>query len=302
MRVLLANLKHFYQCRSLWFAYAYLGLLLLLPSSDKGSQEAFESVWLGIALSGLLVGGTARSVINKPFVRCLPGHPSVIRRVVFSIGLAVSLLGGALFMGHWGISIWRLPVTFCAAMCLSMSVYLVGVDIVLIPWTAKGPLAGILFGFALAVVMVGGAFLHTTFAPLIIRHPVWTILGGVVMGSAVWLHMGLREWSRRLFEIALRLHRPTATREMYAVLECRYARESAVLAVADSFFLRRMSRYPDYSVSRYIWGTLYAKLGPLTAWWRARNLRVRRRNHRSAVHRVGKHHCVPVGFVDGRAA
>jgi hypothetical protein len=56
---------------------------------------------------------------------------------------------------------------------------------------------------------------------------------------------------------------------MYAVLERRYARESAALAAADSFFVGCMSRCPDYSVSRYIWGTLYARLGPLVVGWKA---------------------------------
>jgi hypothetical protein len=267
MRILLANLKHLYQRRYLWFGYAYVGFLLFLPSSDRDSQETFALVWLGTVFSGILVGGTSREVINKPFVRCLPGHPPAVRRVVFLTGLAVSLLGGTLFMSRYRIAIWGSPAIFCAAVCLSMSIYLAGADVLLIPWTTKGPPGGILFGALFGTAMVLGTHLHTLFAPLIIRHPLWTILSGVLIGSAVWLQMGLREWSRELFSIGLRFWASNKEREKYTALERRYAKGAAASAATEAFFAGRMGRCPDYSTGRYIWGTLYTKVGNLAAWW-----------------------------------
>jgi hypothetical protein len=225
-------------------------------------------VWLFAFLSGMIIGLTSRDVINKSFVRCLPGHPRVVRRVVFLPGLAVSLLAGALFMSHGGLTIQGSPVIFCAAVCLPMSVYLAGADVLLIPWAAEGPHVAVLLGFGFATTMFVGAFLHSRFTPMIIRHPLWVILGATLVGSAVWLQMGLRDWGRRLFSIGLRFNRPAATRELYRVLERRYAREATASAVADAAFVGRMRRCPDYSAGRYIWGTLYTRLGNLAAWWK----------------------------------
>ena len=148
MRILLANLKHLYQRRYLWFAYVFLGLMLWLSlvSSAGDVRERFALIWLVPAIAGILVGGESRDVINKPFARCLPGHPQAVRRVVFLVGPAVSFFGAALFMSYGGIAIRESPAIFCAAVCLNMSMYLAGADVLLIPWTAKGPLGGILLG------------------------------------------------------------------------------------------------------------------------------------------------------------
>lgn len=266
MQVLLANLKHLYQRWYLWPAYAFLGLVLLQPLSDKDSPDAFVLVWYVIFLAGILMGATSREVLNRPFVRCLPGHPQVVRRVVFLIGLAVSLGAGALFLRHRATTVWESPATFCAPVCFTMVLYLAGVEWMLIPWAAKGPLGNILSGIAGVAVILVGTRLYTRLEPMILRYLWGTILGGASIGSAIWLQMGRREWSRQLFSMGLRFNRATARAKQTAALERWYAGRAG--AVAASFFLGRMRGCLDYSVCRYIWGTLYVRFGGLAAWWK----------------------------------
>jgi hypothetical protein len=94
MRILLANLKHLYQRRYLWFAYAFLGLMLWLSLALSAGdvRERFALIWLVPAIAGILVGGESRDVISRPFARCLPGHPQAVRRVVFLVGPAVMVV------------------------------------------------------------------------------------------------------------------------------------------------------------------------------------------------------------------
>jgi hypothetical protein len=268
MHVLLVNLKHLYQRRYLLLVYVFLGLVLLQPLSNKNSPDAFVLVWYVTFFAGILIGGTHREVFNRPFVRCLPGHPQVARRVIFLIGLAVSLGAGALFLRHRATTVWESSATFFAAVGLCMVLYLTGVEMMLLPWAAKSPLGNILSGMAIVAVIFVGTHYYRRLEPIVLRYPGGTILGGVSIGFAIWLHMGRREWGRQLFSMGLRFSRATARAEQATALEQWYARRAGAVAVATSFFLGRMTGCPDYSGCRYIWGTLYARLGSLAAWWK----------------------------------
>jgi hypothetical protein len=209
-----------------------------------------------------------REVMNKPFARFLPGHPTAARMVVFLTGLVVSILTAALLMWRGGSNAPGTPIMFCAAVCLNMTVYLAGAGLVLMPWTTKSPLVGLLFGVTFAAVPLIGWRLFVWIELMIARHPVWMILGGVLTSSAIWLRMGQNEWGRQLFSLGLRFNRAVAAKELYGALERRYTREAAASDIMASLFANRMGNAPDYGASRYIWGTFYAKWGSLAVWWK----------------------------------
>jgi len=108
MRVLIANLKHLYQRRHLWFAFLFLGVIVI------GSREEPGFVWFLFGYSGVAMGCMTREVMNKPFARFLPGHPAAARMVVFLTGLVVGTLEAALLTWHAGIDAPGTPVMFCA--------------------------------------------------------------------------------------------------------------------------------------------------------------------------------------------
>jgi hypothetical protein len=136
------------------------------------------------------------------------------------------------------------------------------------PWTTKSPLVGVLFGVTFAAVTLIGWRLFVWIELMIARHPLWTILGGVLTSSAIWLRMGQNEWGRQLFSLGLRFNRAVAAKELYGALERRYTREAAASDIMASFFVNRMGNAPDYSASRYIWGTFYTRMGGLAVWWK----------------------------------
>ncbi len=271
MQVLLANLRHLYQRRYLWFAYLFCTVLMLPGPLVHDSREELVFVWLMALLSGILVGGTSKDVINKPFVRCLPGHPQAVRRVVFLVGLTVSVLAGALFVRHGGSAARGSPTVFCAAVCASMAVYLGIVTCILFSRPMTGPSGSITFFFLFATFIACFPLvprLRSALEATIIRRPLWMIAGGGLVGLGVWFQMSRREWSRQLSSLGLHFGTAGKEREKHVALARWHARGACASVVATCFFLGRMRGCRDYSAGRYIWGTLYATFGALAVWWK----------------------------------
>ena len=117
MKILIANLKHFYQCRSVWWFYLPLCLILIpmlllwrnIISKLSDFGITIELGYLGLfgilALLpfclGFLTADLQRTVLAKPFSFCMPNHRSVPRRLMLVVGVVVvALLIGAIFIGH----------------------------------------------------------------------------------------------------------------------------------------------------------------------------------------------------------
>jgi hypothetical protein len=268
MRILLANLKHLYQRRYLWFAYIFLAVMLIWALGWPGDDEVLALVWLLASFGGILMGGTTRDVMNKPFVRLLPGHPRVVRMVIFLVGLVVGTVVAFLLVQHGGVDPWGSPAIFWAAVCLGVTIYLIVAGFLLIPWMFKGPVASILFGLAFGAVLVTVREVYPKLEAIVISCPLWTILGGVLIGLAIWHQMGRQEWARRLFSLGLSFMASSKQRELYRDLERWFARGAGMLAFTESFFLARMAASREYGAARYIWGTLYVRFGSLAVWWK----------------------------------
>ena len=93
MRVLLVNLKHLYQRRSLWIVYAGVVMVVWFWSAlsvTKG-KVPFGGFLLGSLLLGLLVATLQMETASKPFSFCLPGHREAVRRLVLRVGIPAGL-------------------------------------------------------------------------------------------------------------------------------------------------------------------------------------------------------------------
>lgn len=268
MRVLMANLKHLYQRQDFWTVYTFIGLLLW-PLSGSDSQDAHASLWLLAVLTGAVVGGISRGVINKPFARCLPGHWTAVRRTTFLVASAVGIVVGILFMRNAGIGIWRSPVVFCAAASVGMTFCLLMGALLLTPWKMKSPAAGILFCLAgVMIAMVAGSRVLYVPGWMVLKYPLSVVVGGVTIGAVLWVRMGRREWERRLFSLALCFGASAERRKLYGGLERRFARGARASAVTESLLLGWMEACPNGSAARYVWGTLYVAFGVVAPWWK----------------------------------
>lgn len=152
MRVLLVNLKLFYQCRPLWSTYIHVTFFLLiiggaLPHlfrSNLGDAEGISFTWMGIicAISmavGTIVATMQMGVISTPLSFCLPDHRVVFRKLVLLVGLVLSLV--VLLIEFANAPPLSLSPVFLFG--LSLAVYFAGVGISL---ASRYGLMGVAFG------------------------------------------------------------------------------------------------------------------------------------------------------------
>ena len=146
MRILVANLRHLYQRRGLWIVYAGLVLVVVrggvLSSLTTKGRGLFGGFLVGSFLLGLLVATLQMETASQPFSFCLPGHRDAVRRLVFLVGLVVSLALSADFRCTAGVAIFHRPfrarsitlpewliVMLGSYFCASVTAYLLGADV-----------------------------------------------------------------------------------------------------------------------------------------------------------------------------
>lgn len=100
MTPLTANLKHYYQCRSMYINYAFL--LIFLPSIFFGGEDRemglmvllYCMVWPAVV--GLLVSTMVKDVAQKPFVFLLPRYEIAVARTTTVMSFVGVVLAGML--------------------------------------------------------------------------------------------------------------------------------------------------------------------------------------------------------------
>jgi hypothetical protein len=269
MRVLLVNLKHFYQCRVLWFLYLFVTFNLLLLGgvglrlhSFRGAGAGAEGLsfrWMGLLCAvslgvGVIVAGLQMEVISKPFSFCLPDHRIVLRKLVLLVGLVLSLF--VLSLEFAKDSLWSPAPAYLFG--VSLTAYFAGVGIGLM--SGYGP--AVAFSAAL-VLLLGGAMLDlkesTGFvAPT--ASAVVAILLGVGSAVAVWQWLGEAGLFRR------RCGRPwlglsglwnPAAWEKYRWASLSAKASRTLPPRAEGFLFDTMSSCRHGSVAKYVWGALY---------------------------------------------
>jgi hypothetical protein len=277
MRVLLVNLKPFYQCRALWLI-SPLGVPLLLFFVSFGFQMRTIALGakigrgtyfmgmglacgLGLAL-GLVVACVQMEVLSKPFSFCLPAHRAASRRLVLLFGLIV----GPVIWLIWpakDVSASLSPVYFSG---VGVTAYFVGAS------------AGFLFQNTVGVSMVGiilslslpsYGFLLDRYAPtgLAVTPASTTITAilGAMSGVAVWRWLGRTDLFRRRCgrpRLSLSESWSPAAREKHRLARASTKTRPVLPPNADGFLLRLSMRSAEGSVAKYVWGMLYAWLLP----------------------------------------
>jgi hypothetical protein len=285
MRVLLANLKLFYQCRVLWLVYLLVASFLVVSGGFDlrmrsvmggiGFARGAYFTWMGLVCAiGLAVGTIAASVqmevLPRPFSFCLPNHRAVLRRFIFLVGLMVTVVVSLLWPAK-NVSASLSPVYFSGVIATA---YFIGVSIGL-------TFRGAVMGFVLLLILflpMGGSTLDrkaSTELAVATTSATATIMLGAVSASAVWWWLGRTDLFRRCcgrpWLGLLGLWNPTA-KENYrlAHLSARVGRTPR--PTADGFLLNRTRDCEDRSTAKYVCGAFYTWLLPggggrcSTAW------------------------------------
>ncbi len=269
MRVLLVNLKHFYQCRALWLFYVFFALNLLILGAmslvlhplrgSAGAAGGVSSAWMGVICAGSLavgamVGTVQMGIISAPLSFCLPDHRNVLRRLILLVGLVPSLLVLSLEFA-------KNPPTSLSPACLfgvSLTAYFGGVSISLSrfgPGTALGVILLLLTGGTMLNLGGSKEFVATTASAGA------AILLGVVSAVAVWRWLGRTDLFRRRCGRPWLLWDP-ATREKYLWPDGSSRRRPMTVSRGDRFLLGIVTRCREGGAAQYLWGWLYTWLLP----------------------------------------
>jgi hypothetical protein len=269
MRVLLANLKHFYQCRVLWFLYLFVAFNLLLLGglglrvhSFRGAAGGIEGTsfcGMGVICAvslvvGAIVASLQMDVISKPFSFCLPDHRTILRKLVLLVSLAVSLFVLSLEFAKG--SLWNPAPPYLFG--VSLTAYFVGVGVGLM--SRYG--AAVVFSATLALLL-GGAMLDlressgyvvTTVSAIV------AILLGMGSAVAVWQWLGRTGLFRRRcgkpWLGVAGLWNPGAW-EKYRWVRLSAKASRALPSRAERFLFDTMSSCRYGSAAKHVWGALY---------------------------------------------
>ena len=197
MRVLIANLRQFYECRRLWGIYFFwcLPLYFALRLVQLGRDASSVLVIVGLP-AGWIVATMQEDVAAKPFSFCLRNHRDNVRKLVFLVGLIPSMAGALYFalncrLSDASLEAWVLVA--CLGLCFTWSTYLIGIALTLVIGS------GVAMSVAIMTpVVVMGTF-HLDWRPdyAILSHPLLVILLGVSMSGIVWQWLGRPGWFRK---------------------------------------------------------------------------------------------------------
>jgi hypothetical protein len=196
MRVLLANLRQFYQCRRLWIVYL-LWVFFSYPLFQV--LQSGDAALLGlviIALPGVWIAGTLQEEVStKPFSFCLPGFRGNVRRLVLLTGVILCATGGLYFAVNSQVSNVSgdaFVLTSCLAFCFTWSIYLGGAALMLA--IGSNGMMGIAY-----LICVGAGFLgsrHPEVNHVLLDHP-FVFISLAFVTTAVWWRLVNPAWFRK---------------------------------------------------------------------------------------------------------
>jgi hypothetical protein len=256
MSVLRANLRLFWECSSLWVPYAYIFsvVVFILMWDLMGihlESDLFPVLAAVVVPISQIVAVMQVEILSCPFALTLPGHQSIVRQVVFIVGLVVSLGVTLIVLPDIALAdhlILRLWATFVA----SLAVYFVGTGLTYV-FTLPGLTIAVL---AWIVAFLGFNWgINAAAAHIILDSPIPVTIAGSLSAGIVWLCLGRPPWrlqvggsSRKWLSKRWNRHR---------VGETRYANSAS-----NGFTLDLMRAGKRPSAAKYIWGTLYASWVP----------------------------------------
>lgn len=274
-----ANLRLFYQCRSTLYWY-YLVLLpiavsfLIAPflTVPRIGAGRFAFYLLPMFLAGFHAATLQREALHKPFTFSLPGHHEIPRRLLFRVGWCLSVLYASAYMIHPAQSVAEGLLFVGSGVAMGMTVYLLGVWVVLRTRFAT-VMIGLLY-FIMATLTFFG--IHILLEGLIINHPIISILISGTATLLTWRKMEGKDLARGYCGRAYlggNSYDPENVRDSFKMKNRRKQKEpaSALVAAVDSFCLSRMKARMPLGRGRHMWGIVYEGLANFVSaemrWW-----------------------------------
>jgi hypothetical protein len=258
MQVLFANLRILYQNRGLWFFYGFIGFLVCFTGFLQGAVHGHPAVLFVVFAGGVLptsaiVAWTQLDVMARLLTFRLPNHQIAVRRLIFLVGVVISLAVSLVLPGA-GIVSERTMLVRCSLFLASLLVFLTGVWIILV--TVGAGMVIVLASILL--VFLGPLWgLHTPVEHVIVHSPGVIAVLAVLGAAGLWHSLGRPPWWWRA-PVKSRAFRPAGgpspeTSKEDATASMLTPREDWITRL----LLARMVGSKQASASKYIWAALY---------------------------------------------
>ena len=278
MSILIANMKHLYQCRGAWFGY--LMILCMVPMAllpigftklglkhDRYLGFLLVSFWTGV-----FAGNMQKDVLMKPFSFCLPNHRRIPKLFIFCVGGVINLILGCVFLYYKGLGFPYVLMIVLAGGNVGMILYCYGVCCTLfelrmllggiLPWLAIG--AFIFFRWDMVV------------QNMIISWPIPTILASSLICFLFWGLFGRDTLARRhCGKLVFDGLNTSLKAQKYLQIQSDRNLTIAKMKFFErlhEFFIRRMNRYEFLGKGRYVWGNLYMVFGRGFGTWQMKHV------------------------------
>ena len=275
MSTLGINLRHMYQKRG--FLFGMIAFLLFAFIMDctfvsvrRGQTPLYYApamIWM--FFFGSLMFALLAEVITKPFSYCMPGHGSVVRKVLFIVGAVFAVLfavKGLAVSSYRSSGVDVSMLLACSgSIFFNMTFYLLGVWMAMKVknWTVS-------FAF-FPLVMLLNNVLHV-FDPIefvIVSYWFLFVLLGVVACRIVWNGLGSDDLSREYCgKLKLGVFDEFNVDKVQRIRQKRMSEavgsKKDRLKVADwveQFFMAKIENMEVGSVGQNVWGVLYRSLG-----------------------------------------
>ncbi len=252
MSVLRANLGLFWECSSLWILSAIsLSILLVFQFFNLGgafSEAILFRVAVGVVLPvSQIVAAMQVDILSCPFALTLPRHQRIVRQVVFTVGISISLVATATVLRDIVLAD-HFMLSLSATISACLAVYFVGASLTY--FFALPGLTIATFGWIVGFLGFNGG-VDVVVTRAISGSPIPIIAAGVLSVGLAWLCLGRPPWRLRTGSLSRkRLRRQWNPRRA----EGTTAPDSAPRGSMPD--LRRTRKC--LSGARHIWETLYA--------------------------------------------
>lgn len=273
MSIITANLKHLYQCRTLWLWYFYIfafgfSQISIYAHSDRNAGAGlgllhFWLIFFNVYFSGMLIGSLVANVLSKPFTYTLPGHRHISRGFVVYTGMVAGL---APFL----IVLWLEPSTGTQKWLAATAFYLLVLAICLMisrqSFRVSNPRFARTYGILLGFLGIVPIFLQIRYDFLriwITDYPFITSGLSVIVILIFYRQLNGDKLARTICGkpmsgLAAGTWRITQKRQR-ALWQAK-GDKSLTSSAVDVFFLDRMRQTAALSKSRFYWGMLYERL------------------------------------------
>lgn len=270
MNILIANLKHLYQRRSmliieLCFGLAAYGILITIISKiGMNISTGFFVATIWILTAGMYITSLPIEILTKPFSYCLPKHRNVPRKFLFSVGIVLSFLWSLVFLFLPDLNLLKAISACISAFSIFTIFYWLGTWITL---RIRNMVITFVV-FSLIAFIAKTLKINLSLVNTIIQNPFLMLPSAIIVNYSAWKYWGRSNLTRQycdtlstcLFGGSINITSTTKAKSV-AKLYRKYPDTRCISPYVEDFFVTRINHAGTTNLKKCILGALYKAFG-----------------------------------------